>query len=79
MDYNTLKNILYNMPETYEEAAKINQPMAQIIQQEVLLDNLIKHGIFENRDDYLNKCQEKYIELREETIRQLEEFEENDN
>ena len=42
MEYNTLKNILYNMPETYEEATKVNSSMVNIIQQEILLDNLIK-------------------------------------
>lgn len=79
MDYNTLKNIVYNMPETYEEALQTTGPMISIIQNEILLDNLIKYGIFKDRKDYFNQCKEKYIELREGTIRQLKEFEENDN
>ena len=56
MEYNTLKNILYNMPETYEEAIKMSGPMISIIQNEILLDNLIKHGIFKDREDYFNQC-----------------------
>lgn len=76
MDYNTLKNIVYNMPETYEEVTKANPAMASIIQQEVLLDNLIKHGIFKDRDDYFNLCQKRYEEIREETIKELEKMEE---
>lgn len=76
MDYNTLKNIVYNMPETYEEVTKINPSMANVIQQDVLLDNLIKHGIFKDRNDYFNLCQKRYEEIRKETIKQLEEMEE---
>ena len=76
MDYNTLKNIIYNMPKTYEEVTKINPSMASIIQQEVLLDNLIKHGISKDRNYYINLCQKRYDEIREETMKELEKMEE---
>lgn len=75
MDYNTLKNIYYNMPETWEEATKANSAIVSIIQNEILLDNLIKHGIFKDREDYFNQCSKKYDEIRNETIKQLEEME----
>lgn len=75
MDYNTLKNIVYNMPETYEEAMKMSGPMISIIQNEILLDNLIKHGIFKDKEDYFNQCSKKYDEIRNESIKQLEEME----
>lgn len=75
MDYNTLKNIYYNMPETWEEASKANSEIVSIIQNEILLDNLIKHGIFKDREDYFNQCSKKYDEIRNETIKQLEEME----
>lgn len=74
MEYNTLKNIIYNMPETYEDAIKYNSSTVYVIQQEILLDNLIKHGIFEDREDYFNQCSKKYDEIRNETIKQLEEM-----
>ena len=78
MDYNTLKNIIYNMPETYEEATKVNSSMVNIIQQEILLDNLIKYGIFKSKEDYFNQCSERYNEIRNDVIKQLEEIEKED-
>ena len=78
MDYNTLKNIIYNMPETYEEATKTNSEIVSIIQNEILLDNLIKYGIFKDRKDYFNQCKEKYDSIRNDAIKQLEEIEKED-
>jgi len=78
MDYNTLKNIVYNMPETYEEALQTSGPMISIIQNEILLDNLIKYGIFKDRKDYFNQCKEKYDSIRNDAIKQLEEIEKED-
>jgi hypothetical protein len=75
MDYNTLKDILWNMPETFEEVLKTNTSMADVIKQDVILNALIKKGIFKDRDDYFNQCQNRYDEIRNETIRQLEEQE----
>ena len=77
MEYNTLKNILYNMPETYEEATKVNSSMVNIIQQEILLDNLIKYGIFKSKEDYFNQCSERYTKIRKEVENQIEEIERN--
>ena len=74
MDYNTLKNIIYNMPETYEEATKTNSEIVSIIQNEILLDNLIKYGIFKSKEDYFNQCSERYNEIRNDVIKQLEEM-----
>ncbi|MGM9878540.1 MAG: hypothetical protein ACI31R_00710 [Bacilli bacterium] len=78
MDYNTLKNIIYNMPETYEEATKTNSEIVSIIQNEILLDNLIKYGIFKSKEDYFNQCSERYNEIRNDVIKQLEEIEKED-
>jgi len=77
MDYNTLKNIYYNLPETYEEALKVNSSMVNIIQQEILLDNLIKYGIFKSKEDYFNQCSERYIKIRKEVEDEIEEMERN--
>ena len=74
MEYNTLKNILYNMPETYEKAKKTNSEIVSIIQNEILLDNLIKYGIFKSKEDYFNQCFERYNEIRNDVIKQLEEM-----
>lgn len=74
MDFNTLKNIYYNMPETWEEASKANSAIVSIIQNEILLDNLIKYGIFKSKEDYFNQCSERYIEIRNDVIKQLEEI-----
>lgn len=74
MDFNTLKNIYYNMPETWEEASKANSAIVSIIQNEILLDNLIKYGIFKSKEDYFNQCSERYIEIRNDVIKQLEEM-----
>lgn len=78
MDYNTLKNIIYNMPETYEEATKTNSEIVSIIQNEILLDKLIKYGIFKSKEDYFNQCKEKYDSIRNDVIKQLEEIEKED-
>lgn len=78
MDYNTLKNIIYNMPETYEEATKTNSEIVSIIQNEILLDKLIKYGIFKSKEDYFNQCSERYNEIRNDVIKQLEEIEKED-
>ena len=78
MDYNTLKNIIYNMPETYEEATKTNSEIVSIIQNEILLDKLIKYGIFKSKEDYFNHCSERYNEIRNDVIKQLEEIEKED-
>lgn len=74
MDFNTLKNIYYNMPETWEEATKANSEIVSIIQNEILLDNLIKYGIFKSKEDYFNQCSERYNEIRNDVIKQLEEM-----
>ena len=78
MDFNTLKNIYYNiyynMPETREEATKANSEIVSIIQNEILLDNLIKYGIFKSKEDYFNQCSERYNEIRNDVIKQLEEM-----
>lgn len=74
MDFNTLKNIYYNMPETWEEATKANSAIVSIIQNEILLDNLIKYGIFKSKEDYFNQCSERYNEIRNDVIKQLEEM-----
>lgn len=74
MDFNTLKNIYYNMPETWEEASKANSAIVSIIQNEILLDNLIKYGIFKSKEDYFNQCSERYNEIRNDVIKQLEEM-----
>ena len=79
MDYNTLKNILYNMPEDYKDVIKSNPKMADVIKQDVILNALIEHGLFKDELDYYNQCQKRYDAIREETIRQIEEFEEDDN
>lgn len=78
MDYNTLKNIYYNMPETWEEATKANSGIVSIIQNEILIDNLIKYGIFKSKEDYFNQCSERYNEIRNDVIKQLEEIEKED-
>lgn len=78
MDFNTLKNIYYNMPETWEEATKANSEIVSIIQDEILLDNLIKYGIFKSKEDYFNQCSERYNEIRNDVIKQLEEIEKED-
>ena len=75
MDHNTLKMILFNLPESYEDAIKMKSPTVSIIQQEILLDNLIKHGIFKDKEDYFNQCSERYNQIRSETEKQLEEME----
>ena len=75
MDYNTLKDILYNMPETYEEVIKINSNMATIIQQDTILNALIEHGIFKDERDYYNQCKERYNNIREETKKEIERYE----
>ena len=74
MDFNTLKNIYYNMPETWEEASKANSAIVSIIQNEILLDNLIKYGIFKSKEDYFEQCSERYNEIRNDVIKQLEEM-----
>ena len=66
------------MPETYEEATKTNSEIVSIIQNEILLDNLIKYGIFKDRKDYFNQCKEKYDSIRNDAIKQLEEIEKED-
>ena len=78
MDYNTLKNIIYNMPETYEEATKTNSEIVSIIQNEILLDKLIKYGIFKSKEDYFNQCSERYIKIRKEVEDEIEEIERNE-
>lgn len=75
MDYNTLKDILWNMPKTFEEVLETNIDMADIIKQDVILNALIENGIFKDRDDYFNQCQNRYDEIRNEAIKQLEEQE----
>lgn len=76
MDYNTLKNILYNMPEDYKDVIKSNPKMADVIKQDVILNALIEHGIFKNELDYYNQCQKRYDNIREETIKEIERYEE---
>ena len=76
MDYNTLKDILYNMPEDYKDVIKSNSKMASIIQQDVILNALIEHGIFKDEKDYYNQCQKRYNDIREETIKEIERYEE---
>ena len=76
MDYNTLKNILYNMPEDYKDVIKSNPKMADVIKQDVILNALIEHGIFKDELDYYNQCQKRYDNIREETIKEIERYEE---
>lgn len=75
MDYNTLKNILYNMPEDYKDVIKSNPKMADVIKQDVILNALIEHGIFKDELDYYNQCQKRYDNIREETIKEIERYE----
>ena len=76
MDYNTLKNIVYNMPEDYKDVIKSNPKMADVIKQDVILNALIEHGIFKDELDYYNQCQKRYDNIREETIKEIERYEE---
>jgi len=75
MDYNTLKDILYNMPEDYKDVIKSNPKMADVIKQDVILNALIEHGIFKDELDYYNQCKERYNNIREETKKEIERYE----
>lgn len=71
MDFETLENIFNNMPKTYEEMQKNNPQMAEVIQQEIILDALIKHGIFKDKNDFFQQCKKRYTDIRNETEKQL--------
>lgn len=74
MDFNTLKNIYYNMPETWEEASKENNKMCEIIQHDIMLNAMIKGGLFKDTEDFSNQCKERYTNVRNNVIKQLEEM-----
>lgn len=74
MDFNTLKNIYYNMPETWEEASKENNKMCEIIQHDIMLNAMIKGGLFKDTEDFSNQCRERYNSIRNDVIKQLEEM-----
>lgn len=74
MDFNTLKNIYYNMPETWEEASKENNKMCEIIQHDIMLNAMIKGGLFKDTEDFSNQCKERYDSIRNDVIKQLEEM-----
>lgn len=74
MDFNTLKNIYYNMPETWEDASKENNKICEIIQHDIMLNAMIKGGLFKDTEDFSNQCKERYDSIRNDVIKQLEEM-----
>lgn len=74
MDFNTLKNIYYNMPETWEDASKENNKLCDIIRHDIMINAMIKGGLFKDTEDFSNQCKERYTNVRNNVIKQLEEM-----
>lgn len=74
MDFNTLKNIYYNMPETWEDASKENNKLCDIIRHDIMINAMIKGGLFKDTEDFSKQCEERYTNVRNNVIKQLEEM-----
>lgn len=76
MDYNTLKEIVFNMPESYTDLAEINSPLCDKIKMDIIFDKLVEKGIFRDWNDVLINCSEKYEKYRQDTFDLLRKMEE---
>lgn len=74
MDYNTLKNLVYSMPESYEEASQ-NESLNSFLKTQVIMERLVEKGIFEDWREVFILCSEAYKKYRQEAIDMLNEIE----
>ena len=74
MDYNTLKDLVYNMPESYEEASQ-NKALNDLLKLQVIMERLVEKGIFKDWNEVLILCSEAYQKYRQEAIDMLNEIE----
>jgi len=74
MDYNTLKNLVYSMPESYEEASQ-NEALNSFLKTQVIMERLVEKGIFEDWREVFILCSEAYQKYRQEAIDMLNEIE----
>ena len=78
MDYNTLKEIVFNMPETYEDLKKVDPQLCNVIRMDVILDKLVEKGIFKDWNEVLIDCSKMYQKYRKEASEVLNQLEKGD-